>query len=69
MFSRRERQALAAAIKCAKPDTTEVERTEQWHRQVALICAMLRQEMGYDKNGNRRFKKDRFLIACDSQQD
>jgi hypothetical protein len=37
---------------------------DEWSTVVLGIASTLSDLAGYDLNGNRRFKRDRFLVAC-----
>ncbi len=65
--------AIAAALADARPDSRFTPGTsdeqistywQQWAVDVLRITQTLETICGFDLNGNRRFKRDRFLAAC-----
>lgn len=62
MMTRKDYQAIAAAVR----EGLDYAEDEGWvvEYTAVRIADALEQSGGYDTNGNRRFKRDRFLSAC-----
>ena len=70
-MTRKHFEAIAAELRRQDPRPYDPDKVEwssgaycEWATIVLGIADTLSTLAGYDLNGNRRFKRDRFLAAC-----
>lgn len=64
--TRKDLERIAFELAAALPLNEAAWGTQiaQWSRDVKAVADALEVTCGFDTNGNRRFKRDRFYAAC-----
>ena len=75
-MTRKDYRAIAEVLHAERPDSADavpayLDRTawergayDEWATNVLAFARMLRDQAGYDRNGNRAFDADKFYAAC-----
>ena len=65
-MTRKHYEAIAYTLRNVRPWSEEPIALAAWNEIVEALAKTLEVDGGFDLNGNRRFKRDRFLAACNA---